>query len=354
MLSETTRDVVRIIAAMASQWIDIDHPERLKAEDATLSGNNRFTREALVFAINQQMSLLTDKALTAWASLFAGEDRHTVGVLNPGNIPLVGLNDLLAVVLSGNDYVGTLSTRSNVLLPAFANSLIDAGLSSSVRFQAFDELLTTVDALVGSGSDETMMSVRKRAEEGGLAPERLLLRGHRYSIAVMDGTESEEELVGLAEDMLLHEGLGCRSVVMVWAPVGVSPDSLLDAFSAFRSTFPAHADSSGSLELQRAYLHAVETPHAYSDGMQFLLSRGAPEPQAPLHVRWVEYESLNDASEWIRSRQSDIQLVVKAERIGLDANLEVQTVNPGRAQRPELGWHQSGVNLATFLNSLNH
>lgn len=351
-LHEDTLRVIEIVESVAQDWKEVEHAARLLAEEETLAAPNRFTEEALVFAINQQMSLLTAEALRVWASSVQASGNKKVGVLNPGNIPLAGLQDFLGVLLSGHQYIGAVSSRSPVLLPLFSIALEKAGLNHEVSFTDFDDLISRVDAIIASGTDATMNTVRKRALDAGIDEHKLLLRSHRYSIAVLDGRESEEDIERLAEDILLHEGQGCRSVGLVWAPKETQPDRLLEAMATYRATFPAHPESKGALEMQRAFLAAVDQPHAFSEGLEFLFSKGEPEIQTPLHIRWTEYDHLDRVAEWIQSHHEEIQLIVSRETMLEDLTVGTMAVSPGFAQRPELGWCQDGKDLGAFLQSI--
>lgn len=351
-LSQKTTEVIERIVSVASAWLDIDHPVRTRAENETLAAKNRFTQEALVFAINQQMSLLTPESLTAWARKLQGTGGKTVGVLNPGNIPFVGLQDFLAVILAGHRYVGSTSSRSPILLPTFSDELCRSGLPLEVSFADYESVLEEADALIASGTSATMHTVGKKATDKGMSGGCLLLRGTRYSVAVIDGREGFDEKEGLAEDMLLHEGLGCRNVALIWAPDGTNPDSYLDAMAAFRATFPCHPESKGALKMQQAYLKAIDQPHAHGEGLEFLLSKGPPDLQMPLHVRWAEYSDTKQVDQWIETQHGELQLVVASDRLALKIPDEVERISPGNAQRPELGWHQDGVDIAVFLRQL--
>lgn len=349
---ESTKALIGSIVAVARDWIDVDYPLRVEAEERTLASENRFTAEALAFAVNQQMSLLTEDALSNWQIRLKAQSPCTVGVLNAGNIPFVGLQDFLAVLLSGHRYAGTVSSRSPHLLPALATDLESRHGGLPARFLDFESLLSEADALITTGSDETTRSVLEAAARSGIAPDRILVRGHRYSIGIIDGKESDDERIALAEDMLLHEGLGCRSLSILWAPADTSPDAYLDAMARFRSMFPAHSSTSGALKLQQAFLKAVDQPHAFGEGLVFLLSRGEPESQAPGHIRWVEYGQISDVESWINRHAAEIQLVIASERVKLAVPESAARTNPGEAQRPDLDWCQGSEDIGSFLQRL--
>lgn len=346
------RVLVAAIGRVAADWRDPKHVLRQDSVARTLDTGNRFTEEALAFAINQQMAQVTEDGLMDW---IAG--RHTdrpceVGVLNAGNIPLVGLQDFLAVVLTGHRYLGTRSRRSPVLLPAFVDAVRDRAGGLKARFAPSSEMWEAADAVIATGSDSTLAWVEGEARSRRIAASRCLLRGHRYGVAVLDGHESQTDCDNLAEDALLHEGLGCRSIAMIWAPKELNPDSYLDSFAAFRGVFPAHAETPGALSMQKAFLDALSLPHAYGEGLEFLLSKGVPEPQGPCHVRWVEYDSLDQVVAFLSAHAHALQLVATRSALLETLPAELPLVALGEAQRPPLDWWPDGINTVAFLCAL--
>lgn len=314
---------------------------------------NTFTEEAVAFAVNQQMNVLTENALRRWAPDHRPSEPLTVGVLNAGNIPFADLQDFVAVLLSGHRYLGRVSTRSPALLPAFAADLTARIPEISVEFSDVDGIFQRAGAIISTGSEATVDRIAARCEEHCISSDRRFLRGHRFSVAIVDGRESPLELEGLAEDALLHEGFGCRNVAIIWAPSELEPDAALAAFARFRGVFPAHAKTPGRLKMQQAFLDAVGAPHAYGDGLEFLMSKGAPEPQQPGHVRWTEYGSREEVEEWIARNRKSIQVVVMREEVRRQFDMELPVCVPGDTQRPALDWRPDSRDVMTFLTALS-
>lgn len=348
--------LVEHIAAVADRWSDPEYSVRAAAVEETLdadntAADNSFSEAALTVAVNRQMNCLRKTSLQAWHDRLneatAGAlPPKTIGVLNPGNIPLVEIQDLIAVLLAGWRYVGTVSSRSPVLFRAFLDDLKRKRPDLPARISTLKQTLAAADALIASGTNETMSMVGDKAAEAGIPDGCLWLRGHRIGVAVLDGRESEEEREALAEDVLLYEGAGCRSVAIAWAPAGVSPDPYLDAFAGFRAAFPAQDSVSGRLRMQQALLAAVDTPHAWADDFQFLVSRGEAEAQGPAHLRWCEYNSVEEAATWIGSSDQLIQEVYVTERL---AKTFPTAARLGDAQNPPLDWCPDHVCHADFF-----
>ncbi len=360
MSTDSSNSVISALAATAKRWLDPEYPVRVDAVERTLEAENRFTEAAITFAINQQMALLTADALSTWRKELVPSDSQntdqssapilTVSVLNPGNIPFVELQDLVAVLLAGHDYIGTVSSRSPALLPAFVSDLLQEDESIQADLTDWQDAVERADRVIASGSDETIETIRQSIDQAGLAHEACWFRGHRYSVVVLSGQESEDDLIDLAEDVLLHEGQGCRNVSLVFAPESMQIDGVLDAFAAFRGMFEAHDRTVGPLKMQQALLKAVDVPHAWAEGHQFLISRGEAEPQGAGHVRWVAYQNREEAEAWIVAHQDSLQAVFSRIRLDLDEAL----VEPiGSAQRPVLDWCPDRRSHASFFQSHN-
>ncbi len=318
----------------------------------TLTASKTFTEEAIEFAIDQQMDEVTEAALSAWIGQRKIKGRCRVGVINAGNVPLVGLQDLLAVLVCGHSYVGVLSSKSPYLLPAFVNTLLDQGAGINAKFVDRDEMWGSVDAVIATGSNEAIAQIRDLASRRGLTPERCLFRGNRFGIAILNGFESENDLDGLALDVLLHEGMGCRNVALIMVPAGLEPDNCLKHFAEMRGVFPAHPSTSGKLSMQQAYLAATGQPHAYGDGLEFLLSKGAPEIQAPGHVRWVEYRDQDEMISVIEALRGEIQCIVAREEIREQLPSSWNVGSFGSTQMPTLDWQPDEHDTIGFMCSL--
>ncbi|MEM8557661.1 MAG: hypothetical protein AAGG50_07545 [Bacteroidota bacterium] len=336
-------DRLAAVTAAARAWQDPDFPTRAEAVVSTLGAPNRFTEEAMAYAINHQMHQLgSPKKLAAWiepVQSTAPALPVSVGIAAEGAVPLDALRAMMGVWLAGHAPVVRLSATSPHLLRAFAETIAaEAGSASAepITFAVDDaHLLTPSTALIASGDADTCASWTERGAETGLDSERVLLHPRGTTVAVIDGTEDFEERVALAEDVLLHEGLSPANVALLWAPVGLDPDPYFEAFSGFRQVMPAHPDTDGVLEMPRAFLKAADLPYAWGDGV--LVSRGAPDVQQPGHLRWSEYETPDAVQSWIAAHRAGLHGVVAAsrvtERLRIAPDLHIA---PGEAHRERL------------------
>ncbi len=345
--------LVMALSEAARIWNDSrSQPCRGEAVQTTLSAPNSFTEEALGYAIDQQMSEMTESALMNWIGGRVSKRVHQVGVINAGNVPFAGLQDLLAVLLCGHSYVGVLSRKSPDLLPAFVQTVRNQGAEIDVNFTDREIIWTQIQAVIATGSDASIAQIRSLATTRGLDPRKCLLRGNRYGIAILDGRETGHDLDDLAMDVLLHEGMGCRNVALIFAPAGLELDQCLEHLAQMRAVFPAHPSTPGRLKMQQAYLAAVNQPHAYGEGLEFLISKGPPEVQIPGHVRWVVYKDMNEVIHLIEEMRNKVQCMVArgglCEKLPKSWNAQLL----GTTQRPKLAWMPDGMDTIDFLCNL--
>ncbi len=165
--------------------------------------------------------------------LTSGDSRQ-IGIIMAGNLPLVGLHDLLMVLLAGHQALVRTSSKDAILIRRLV-SQFDPNLQSRITFhEALDP--QSLSFLIATGSNNTARYLNHRFEA---VPK--LIRGNRYSVAVLTGEESKADLDGLAEDILLYHGMGCRSVSNLLVPKGYRFDNLLMALNRFPKELLAEA-----------------------------------------------------------------------------------------------------------------
>ena len=337
---------------VAARWREPDHPPREEAVAETLEAPNRWTEEALDYALNRWMQRLTLEALTGWVGDDPADEPTTVGVLHGSSHPLAGLRDAVAVWTAGHSYLGHMPEASPALLPAFAQEVREQGGGMEAEFVEEASLFERATAVLAQPDRDDVDALAERCEAHGLPEDRRLLQPTQLVIAMLDGHEDDDARGGIAEDVLLYEGGGHRRLALLWAPTDLSPDPYLEAMARFRGVFPAHEDTPGALQMQKAFLEAHDEPRAYAEGLEFLVSRGAPEiPQPPGHIRWSPYDDLDEVGAWIQANRDELYAVVAREGLHdqLPASWPLRT--PGGVHIPPLD-DAEGTAIASFVREV--
>jgi Acyl-CoA reductase (LuxC). len=267
-------------------------------------------------------TFLVEKELCRWLSNYPVLNiNKNIAIIMAGNIPLVGFHDFLCVMASGSTAFIKLSSKDKILLPFLANELIKINnyWEQKIIFinSLPDNLIISpaqltfptakisspikIDSLIFTGSSATA----KIIEEKYFAANKLI-RGRRFSFAVLSGKESEKELESLAKDVFLYYGLGCRSVNYIWVPVGYDFSLLIENFSKMQ-TLCKDACYMNNFKRRRALL--TLQGEEFIDGGFFVLVKDVVGDMYPPigEIRYREYDSLREVDNFVEKNKEQIQ-----------------------------------------------
>ncbi len=298
--------------------------------------NNWFIPELVDKAAkNIALSFLQKDRLEEWTKdQQVPENRlqpRTVGIIMAGNIPLVGFHDWLSVFISGHKARVKPSTRDQVLIRHLLEKMAEWDARAGERTE-FAEMLRGCDAYIATGSNN---SSRYFEYYFGKYPH--IIRKNRTSVAILSGNETRQELEGLADDVYLYFGLGCRNVTKVYVPEGYDFIPLLDAFGKY-NYLADHHKYKNNYDYNLA-LHLLNKQFYMTNGSLLLVEN--PALFSP--ISQLNYEYYGDTDKLIASLQS---------------NEELQSITGkgflpfGQSQYPGICDYADGVNTLAFLDGL--
>jgi len=308
--------------------------------DRVWDANRWFTPSETHRALNTWNALLTLENLTDWTSRYAISNTPpllNILVITAGNIPLVGFHDFLAVLLSGNRFVGKLSSRDDLLLTHLAKELIrvEPRFANLIDLQYVTE---KPDAVIATGSNN---SSRYFQREYGHIPH--VIRKNRSSAAILDGYETNKELDGLAADILEYYGLGCRSVSHIYLPAGYSIERLAGTVSSSNQIDPCNY-LRDNLAYQRARLSLLDIPFIDTSQVLFVQSDLLHSPIGVVHYSF--YENPASLFDQLNNKSTDIQCLT-GHKI-----MNPKLIPFGTAQKPELWEYADNLDTLEFLINL--
>lgn len=296
MFESEFKDNFSQLGELLLKWLDniTGEPLMYNAIALSYSSNPFFTPYMQCHAIRTIVQTFLDRAeLERWIGNYSVIKKNgcgdTIGVIMAGNIPLVGFHDFLCVMGSGRRAVIKLSSKDKYLLPAICEILcrINPMWRERVRFvDRIDINFTEISALISTGSDSTVQAVAQ--EYAGVT---MLLRGRRFSFAVLCGNENEQELEELAKDVFLYYGLGCRSVNYFLVPRGYNFEKLIESFKCMRT-----------LAMNECYMNIYKRAKAvmmiedikFIDGRFFLMKQTDNVYSSIAELGYMEYGSESD------------------------------------------------------------
>ena len=297
--------------------------------------NGWFTKENVkksLVAIGQLLSL---DNLNKWIYNYQINDitPKRVGIIMAGNIPLVGFNDFLYVILSGNKAVCKLSSDDKTLLPALASHLINFEPSLKEKIEFTIGKIGEIDAIIATGSDNSMKYFKQYF---GHLPH--IFRKNRSSIAVLNGNESKEDLVFLGKDIFQYFGLGCRNVSHLLLPKNFNTDLFFEAIVDYHEIVNHHKYANNYDYNKAVYL--MNKSELLDNN--FVLLRKTDELFSPLGmVNYHFYDNKKEIEDYITLHEEKIQVIVG------------EGYTPfGNAQNPTLSDYADGIDTMDWLNRL--
>ncbi|MCS6982190.1 MAG: acyl-CoA reductase [Flavobacteriales bacterium] len=329
------------------ELLQATHEENTLAEAIAqaLEQNPWFEKRWIRQALHAIAYFLKEEHLEKWSHLtpatYRNKERHsTVALVLPGNIPAVGFADIFYVLMSGCKALLKFSAQDRALPQFLLQRLLklnpalweDSFLEADLPLKNFDAILIT-----GSSATATHLDYYFRKYPR-------IVRGHRQSVAVLTGQESETDLEGLALDIVCYFGRGCRNVAYLLVPEGYEWSGLQRALEPY-SELLNHHRYGNNYDYRKAVLHLSRIPFIEAGPCLLVRSEKVHAPVSMVH--YMTYRTSKEVQSFLEANRQAIQVVVG--RVPWLSG----TVAPGRAQYP-LPWdYADGVDVAAFLASLN-
>jgi hypothetical protein len=298
--------------------------------------NGWFTKDNVLFALNGWANQLTEININKWLSRY---ELHIVqpkktAIIMAGNIPLVGFHDFLCVLISGHHVIVKQSSNDKHLLPYLAKylELVEPEFKGKITFT--EDRLNDFEAVIATGSDNTA-----RYFEYYFKGKPSIIRKNRNSVAVLTGKETEEQLLGLSEDVFRYYGLGCRNVSKLFVPIGYDFEKFFNAMFHWNPIIHQNKYANNYDYNKAVYL--MSEFEMLENGFLMLKEDGSyGSPIATLFYEY--YDSLESLKDKLISDADKIQCVVAN---GIIEN----NVQFGQTQSPQLWDYADNVDTITFL-----
>lgn len=273
-------------------------------------------------------------SLPAWEEFFIHHPIQTsqpknVGIVLAGNLPAVGLHDVLMVLASGHSAKLKLSSQDKVLMQLYVEAMqvFDPAIPVSTI-----ERLQGMDAVIATGSD---FSGGYFAHYFSTIPH--IIRKNRSSLAVLSGNETVKDFQGLAQDIFTYYGLGCRNVSTIAVPASYDLTTLFDELT--KETWVLdHSKYSNNFQYHRTLFLLNQIPHFDLGNLLVTENNDLVSPVGVLYVH--RYQDKASLLAWIAEHEEKIQC-----KVGLEIGF-------GQSQHPALDDFADGIDTYDFLLNL--
>ncbi len=292
-----------------------------------------FTQEFIALAVQQiSDAFLNEKAIEQVFEKYSfNSEKKIIGIVMAGNIPLVGFHDFLCVFLSGHKMLIKLSSKDQILFSHIYKKIIEWQPDLKHKI-VLSEMLKKCDAYIATGSNNSSLYFDQYF---GKYPN--IIRRNRTSVAILDGTETNEELLKLADDIFYYFGLGCRNVTKIYVPKNYNFEPLIQVLKKY-DYLADHQKLKNNFDYNLAIFLLNKN---YFMATASLLLTENESYFSPLGVLYYSfYDNENDIISTLKDNDS-IQIIISKKHIPF-----------GTAQSPSLFDFADGEDTLKFLAAL--
>jgi hypothetical protein len=324
------------------EYSEKKYPEALEiAIRSAYEQNNWFIPKNIKYAFSSIANMLDDEKMKFWISRYSKKSLEPkrskkVLVVMAGNIPMVGFHDFLCILISGNHFIGKLSSDDKVLLPVLSKMLIDIEPSFADAIHFVEGKPENFDAIIATGSDN---SSRYFEYYFGKYPH--IIRKNRNSIAVITGNENSKDLTGFADDVCLYFGLGCRNVSKIFIPAGYDVRQLFPAFQKYENILFQHNKHMNNFEYNSSVFMLNQIPFIENGFMLFTENMQLSSPISVVHYEY--YDKIEKVNSFIKDNRDKLQCIV-GNAVDIKSNVYF-----GKSQQPDLWEYADGLDTMDFL-----
>jgi hypothetical protein len=306
--------------------------------------NPWFIEEYVRHSLKGLSEILAINKLRKWCDDYPGllnekQIKKKIAVISAGNLPMVGFQDFLCVLMAGDDYYGKLSSKDNQLPIAIADILVEIEPEFAPSIAFTEGKLEVFDAVFATGSNN---SARYFEYYFGKYPN--IIRKNRSSVAILDGNETSDEMNGLADDIFIYFGLGCRNVSKLYVPAGYSFNFFFEKMERYNWLINHHKYMNNHQYNRVIYL-VNSDEHLDNNFLLLKRDKAITSPIAVLHFE--EYQNLPDLVQVINAKQTDLQCIIS------HTNTSLRTLSFGTAQFPGLYDYADNFDIMKFLLQLS-
>ena len=336
------RERVELIVRAGESLKNHESNEEILAAMSMAGSENQWF---IIDNIKKSINAITDK-YTAAAKLDQWIESYQIpentkpkilGLLLAGNIPFVGIHDVIAGFITGHYLKLKFSDKDTYLMKMFIKLITDQNPAAEIYFEEV-ERMNDIDMVIATGSNNT---ARYFDYYFGKKPN--IIRKNRVSVAVLSPETSKEELKLLGEDVFSYFGLGCRNISKLYLPKGYKIETIMEAFEDWKE-WVLHNKYKNNFDYNYA-IYLLNKVKFFTNGSLITLEdENLYSRISCLHFSF--YENKEDLTMELKAVEKELQCIV--------SNVELEglkTYGLGQTQAPELWDYADGVDTMEFLVS---
>ena len=298
----STIDRILELEKYVIKWLHDPDSGLTESADYSIS-SGLFSQSDVDHAIRHFRRVISEGSFVKWYKDIIAQLDHPqtkpqdVLCLHAGNLPLVGLQDVLAVLISGHDYYGKLSRKDPFIIESLLKYLVKSGIQNVKSWSSdlSDFYGINAQKWMFAGAEDSLPQLNSRLLSGGIitTESKNLIRTAHFSVAIVPEC-NETNVSELVESMFRYQGKGCRSVAVVF-----SDNRLVDCGHILESVAQDWFRSNGFSETGSS---VADYRHAYNKAIgipslkvgNFVIQEGVVSIDHPEIIYWQCNKSVEE------------------------------------------------------------
>ncbi len=298
---------INLLEKLSKELNPAEEPLLSKMERAKVK-NPWFTLDNQIKSINNIRNNYLDKAkIKAWIANYELSDEpknKVIGLILDDHKPLQGIHDLIAVFLSGNIAQIKIHENDKVLVDYFIDKMIEINPDCKDCIQVVDRM-SAFDGIIATESENIAGYFTKYF---GKYPN--VLRNRRTSVAVLNGSETKEELELMANDVFDFFGLSSNNISKVFVPSGYDFITFLDNVDQFEN-IKHHVGYVNCYDYYRSILLMKLIEHKTNNSLTIVENADAKSHTSLVHYEF--YSGEDDLQNKLSKQAEEIQRIYGTE-----------------------------------------
>lgn len=298
--------------------------------------NPYFTNSNCKSAIREIIFLLQENSLRSLISKFFIQENSSkrIAVIPEGKTPLDFFPDLLCVLISGNKLIVKPAEKDPILIRYIVKALVTIEPQFKDVIEITEGFLVNFDAII---TQETTSSFERYIQK---YPH--LVRKDKTSVAILNGTETEQDLELLGNDIFQYFGLSKRNVSKLFIPDSFDEKKILDAIEKYNGV-AMHYKYMNNYEYNKSIYLVARQNHL--DNGFLILKEDTNQLKSPLAVVYYEkYSDFSQVQNAIEKHSDEIQYIVS--KINYFGTRNIQF---GETQNPHIEENNETLNFLINL-----
>lgn len=324
-----------ILKKKSENKVEIELVEKINSNKTQ---NSFFTNDEINRALGNWINSLEEKKVKKWLDRYnLIETKKKIGLITAGNIPFVGLHDLICGIITSSQIILKDSSKDRGLFRGLVKAIVYK--LKNINLEVVEKISPkNIDALIATGNNNTFNILNHYFKN---IPK--IIRKNRTSVCLIDGSETPLDINKLGKDIFYYYGLGCRNVNYLIIPDNYDLKFFFKNIKQYNYVIDNNSYHNNYKYNRTIYLM---NNIKFLDNNFLILKEDNKLNSNVSELNYMYYKNKKEAYQFVKENKENIQCIVSN-----DKNIN-DRVDYGKSQKPNLSDYADKIDTISFLINL--